>query len=82
MSTQQLYRLRILLEPIAGARPERIKSSYRVTRRDGTLVKDCPFINNDPRADWARVDAWGAINSDAGRHVETAEVEIIIIGND
>jgi hypothetical protein len=76
------YTLEIFIEPIRGLRPPRSKSSYMVTRRDGTLVKECPFINDDPKGRWARVDARGAINADAGSEVTMDEVNVVVYGDD
>ncbi|MFT3697722.1 MAG: hypothetical protein QM831_31575 [Kofleriaceae bacterium] len=74
------YTLEIFIEPIKGTRPIRFKSSYLILRRDGTKVKDCPFINNDPKGLWAEVDARGAIDADAGYAVKKEEVIVTVMG--
>lgn len=48
-----------------GIRNPRTSSAYEVFRADGRMIKVCEYIGNDPRALWARVEAFTAAKRDA-----------------
>jgi hypothetical protein len=40
-----------------GKRPVRNTSAYEVIRRDGTLIKEMPYIENDPNGFYAKAES-------------------------
>jgi hypothetical protein len=62
-----------------GKRPVRHLSAYEVLRRDGTVVKEMPYIDNDPNGSYANAEVIAAAQIDAGAlGLELDEKNIVV----
>lgn len=80
MKAMALYDVTITLTT-RGIRNPRTSSAYEVFRADGRLIKTLDYIGNDPRALWARVEAFTAAKRDAaanGIELDEKQVEYTI----